>query len=88
MLSRPARPIRTLHSDGLVKPVAKCLSGLKHCQTVSYKLLSTFGFNFNVRRYTMATHGEPPTLPNGRAVQVDPIKPALKAPGINRLKLK
>jgi hypothetical protein len=26
-------------------------------------------------------------LPRGKAVQLDPIKPTLKAPGINRLRL-
>ena len=30
MLTRPARPIRTLHLDDLVLLVAKCLSGLTH----------------------------------------------------------
>jgi len=40
-----------------------------------------FAFNFNLRRYSKEA-----VL--GRAVQVDPIKPMLKASGINRFKLK
>ena len=43
------------------------------------KLLSTFAFEFNMRRY-IVDHS-----PDGRAVQVDPIKPTLKAPGSKRL---
>jgi len=48
-----------------------------------HELLSTFAFNFNLRRYNEVAvvravlEGHP-----GRAVQVDPIKPTLKAPGI------
>jgi len=47
-------------------------------------LPSNLGFKFNVRRYTERPGGDDA---NGRAVQVDPIKPALKPPGTKRLKL-
>jgi len=66
-----------------------------------HKPLSTFGFNFNLCRYTVATAAAADataantvqTLQSvdavpGNAVQVDPMKPTLKAPGTERLKLK
>jgi len=64
----------------------------------NYETLSKFAFNFNLRRYTMgpgyATGKQaepplppPPPPPPGRAVQVEPMKSMLKAPGIKRLKL-
>jgi len=59
-------------------------------------MLSSFAFNFNLRRYIMGRLGHLPGLcvlrvvarvQRGRSVQVDPIKPTLKAPGTKRLKL-
>ena len=60
------------------------------------KLLSRFAFNVNLRRYSMVLTGRDMTNQAhimrsleyqdlGRAVQVDPIKPKLKAPGTKRL---
>jgi len=60
--------------------------------------LSNFAFNFNLRRYTGVPrrvgpavhalhHSAALPLLRGRAVQVAPIKPTLKAPGTKRLKL-
>ena len=43
------------------------------------KLLSSFAFNLNLRRYSKE---------RGRAVRVDPMKLKLKPPGTERLKLK
>jgi hypothetical protein len=40
------------------------------------------------RGYLRRGHGHLLHLPHGEAVQVDPIKPKLKAPGTKRLKLK
>ena len=51
----------------------------------SDELLSKFAFKFNLRRCTQVASG---AARPGKAVQVDPIKPTLKAPGIKRLKLK
>ena len=48
--------------------------------------LSNFAFSFNLRRYTAVLLHI--IEPQGRAVQVDPIKPVLKPPGTMRLKLK
>jgi hypothetical protein len=49
--------------------------------------LSNFAFDFNSRRYIegfqVLAHYAP-----GKAVQVDPTRPMLKAPGCERLKLK
>jgi hypothetical protein len=48
-------------------------------------------FKFNLRRFSLATlslsSGTFRTLNLGRAVQVDPVKPALKPLGTKRLKL-
>ena len=59
-------------------------------------MLSNVAFKSNLRRYTLESEwgsqcasgrgGQPPP-PHGRAVQVDPIKPTLKASGTKRLKL-
>ena len=58
--------------------------------------LSNFAFKFNLHRYTKELVEECPAAAAmfaaaseilGRAVQVDPIKPTLKAPGTKRLKL-
>ena len=57
-------------------------------------LLSKYAFKFNLRRYIWGAQqqveqGETRTRsPCGRAVQIDPIEPTLKAPGTKRLKLK
>ena len=54
-------------------------------------LLSTSAFEFNLRRYILAEIGQCSnlrTLNLGEAVQVDPMKPNLKPPGTERLKLK
>jgi len=69
----PVKP--TLNAPG-----SKCLK-LDH-----EKLLSNFAFNFNLRRYVQ--HRLLLHTAQGEAVQVDPIKPTLKAPGSERLKLK
>jgi len=63
-----------------------------------HKLLSKFAFNCNLRRYSLepATDGSGTSFVDidgfdnwilGSAVQVDPMKPTLKAPGTKRLKL-
>jgi hypothetical protein len=46
------------------------------------KPLSNFAFDFNLRRFEKGTH-----VYYGRAAQVEPMKPTLKAPGCKRLKL-
>jgi hypothetical protein len=66
-------------------------------------LLSNFAFKFKLRRYTRGEHllsgqrddghvpgaqGARGGVAQGRAVQVAPFKPTLKAPGTKRLKLK
>jgi len=51
------------------------------------KLLSSFAFKSNLRRYNVV-HERRPGGVRGRAVQVDPMKPKLKPPGTKRLKLK
>jgi hypothetical protein len=70
----------------LKAPGTNCLK-LKHAV-----LLSGFAFKFNLRRYNkvvMARAGDGACVaPHGRAVQVDPIKPTLKALGTKRLKVK
>jgi hypothetical protein len=56
-------------------------------------LHSTFAFKFNLRRYSLVLHLHRPPHHfrgagfHGRSVQVDPMKPTLKAPGTKRLKL-
>jgi len=49
--------------------------------------LSFFAFKFILRRYNAAPRPRLLRLPQGRAVQVDPIKPTLIAPGTKRLKV-
>ena len=64
---------------------------LKLCYDI---VLSSSALKFNLRRYTLEVRGAFFTLFSGelkilgRAVQVDPMKPSLKAPGTNRLKVK
>jgi hypothetical protein len=78
-----------------MKPTLKA-PGIKRLKLEYDELLSSFGFKFNMRRYTMEEVHETETTqelwvcPDGQrlgvAVQVDPIKPKLKAPGTKRLK--
>jgi hypothetical protein len=56
--------------------------------------LSNFAFKFNLRRYSMGAIQQvvqracdTGTAEHGRAMQADPIKSTLKAPGPRRLKL-
>jgi len=65
-----------------VKPMKPMLKapGTKRLKLKYIKLLSRFAFNFNLRRYTMRRRCARWWV-RGRAVQVDPIKPTLKAPG-------
>ena len=56
------------------------------------ELLSNIGFKFNLRRYTVAAAAALRdelrlAVGHGRAVQVNPMKPKLKPPGTERLKL-
>ena len=51
------------------------------------KPLSKFAFKFNLRRYKAAARRCRTLCRRGRAVQVDPTKPALKAPGSKPLEL-
>ena len=44
------------------------------------ELVSSFAFNSNLRRYNVGV-GRQRVGPHGKAVQVEPIKPTLKAPG-------
>ena len=65
--------------------------------TNCFQVCFNFAFNFNLPRYSQR-HGEGGqkcepcsrgrVRRRGEAVQVDPIKPTLKAPGSERLKLK
>ena len=52
--------------------------------------LSKYAFNFKLRRYSKGVDNFSVSayFLIGKAVQVDPIKPASKAPGSERLKLK
>jgi hypothetical protein len=53
-------------------------------------VISTFAFNFNLRRYNAVMTADfirAARVQPGRAVQVEPMKPMLKAPGAKRLKL-
>jgi hypothetical protein len=79
-----------------MKPTFKAPES-KRLKLKYHELLSRFAFDFNWRRCTKDYGGNPihrggaPLLLEarvpGRAVQVDPIKPTLKAPGTKRLKL-
>ena len=78
-----------------VDPITPTLKapGTKRLKLKCDILLSTSAFTFNLRRYVTAlqTFGVALYAPIverlGRAVQVDPIKPTLKAPGTKRLNL-
>jgi hypothetical protein len=69
--------------------------GAKRLKVTCDNRLSSFAFHLSLRRYnavralTVPGHGGLPRQPRaqGWAVQIDPIKPALKAPGIKRLEL-
>ena len=85
---RPGAPGMVLQVDP-IKPTWKApetdLLTLKYVES-----LSTFAFKFDLCRYTPAscrtpTTAVPPT--RGKAVQVDPVEPTLKAPGSKRLRL-
>ena len=55
------------------------------------ELLSTVAFKFNLRRYSVGHaggHAGGGAARRGGAVQIDPVKPMLKAPGTKHLKLK
>jgi hypothetical protein len=74
-----------------IKPTLKA-PGSKRLKLRYDEPLSKFAFNFNLRRYSAETALEylmksPPKLQQGKAVHVDPIKPELKAPRTQRLKL-
>ena len=58
-------------------------------ETVFDEPLSNAAFNFNLRRYSEAALKKKKELTKrlGGAVQVDPMKPVLKAPGAKHLKL-
>jgi len=73
--------------------------GTKRLRLQYDELVSSVAFNFNMRRYTTGytttrgaagiTRSRTSTRSRtGRAVQVKPMKPILKAPGTKRLKLK
>jgi len=71
-----------------IKPTLKA-PGTMRLKLKHVKLLSSFAFNFNLRRYIAAL--ELALLyreGRGRAVQVDPMKRVLKAPGTILLKLR
>jgi len=74
------------------KPTLKA-SGNERLKLKYDKLLSSCAFNFDLHRYRKGEAPEPRAgvrsgrVP-GEAVQVDPIKPTLKAPGNKRMKLK
>jgi len=77
-----------------IKPLLKA-PGTKRLKLKHGEQLSNFAFKFNLRRYSPVQQQRAAesavalallTGP-GRAVQVDPIKPTLKAPGSKRLKL-
>jgi hypothetical protein len=54
--------------------------GTKRLKLKHENPLSSFAFNFNLRRYRADCGGAHSGAHRGRAVQVDPIKPTLKAP--------
>jgi hypothetical protein len=68
-----------------MKPILKP-PGTEHLKLKCDVLLSTFAFKFNLRRYTVE-RGEDRARARGRSVQVDPLKPTLKAPGTKRMEL-
>jgi len=85
-----------------MKPVLKA-PGTKRLELKCDELLSSFAFNFNLRRYNVVSASRDRTIitwdlirerrisshqQHGKAVQVEPMKSTLKAPGTKRLKLK
>ena len=66
--------------------------GIKRLKLKCDELLSSFAFKFNLRRYNEGRgregRGGAHAAQHGRAVQLDPIKPKMKPPGIKRSKLK
>ena len=72
-----------------IKPTLKA-PGVKLLNLTYDKPLSNFAFKFNLRRYTVVKPmaGRRHRHQHGRPVQLDPIKPNLKPPGTERLKLK
>ena len=80
----------------LVDPMKPILNapGRTRLKLEHVKLLSNFAFNFNLRRYrgddteARGQEARPGAELRGRAVQVDPMKPRLKAPGTMLLKLR
>ena len=83
-----------------IKPTLKA-PGTKRLKLKNDVPLSNFAFKFNLRRYNKRDNARlpqhnhawgngstPQSTMHGRAVQADPIKPTLKAPGTKRLKLK
>ena len=71
MLSRHARPIRTLHVDDLVVLVAKCLSAFTHFVTVCQKKTK----KVNVTSYDAAPMNEAGPLDTGRPIPILSPKP-------------
>jgi len=80
-----------------MKPSLKSV-GTKRLELKYYKLLSSFAFNFNLRRYTLE-RARPNRARESRARRVrtasvgrcklnDPMKPKVKPPETKRLKLK
>jgi len=78
-----AHPGRSVQVDP-IRPTLKA-PGIKLLKVKYDKPLSIFAFKFNLRRSTLAAAR---AAALGMAVQVDPIKPTLKASGTKRLKLK
>ena len=76
-----------------IKPMLKA-PGTKRLKLIHGKLLSTFAFKSNLRRYTQENVKRRAPRPSmtqqthGRAVQLDSMKPTLKPTGNERLKLK
>jgi hypothetical protein len=66
-----------------IKPALKA-PGSKGLELISDAPLSNCAFKFNLRRYSVGRRHEQGAV-RRRAVQVDPTKPALKAPGTLRL---
>jgi len=70
-----------------MKPTLKA-PGTKRLKLKYDVPVSNFAFNFNLHRYISVYDSSSSSLNYyGRAVQVDPMKPTLKAPGSKRLKL-
>ena len=76
MLSCPARPIITLHLDDLALKVVKLLSGLKH-----FVILDPEDGELMLLRARVQSLEAVLIDDLGKAVQVDPVKLKLKAPG-------